>query len=239
MNEAAVVLQKFIPVWGLPDLSPFCFKAEVYLKLAGIPYTTQLGDSRKAPKSKLPVLVDGARTVADSSAIIEHLERTRGKPLDAALTPRQRAIATAVKAMLEEQMYFVVIYQRWKEEHNWSIYRPVFIELVAKLGVPGFLGGFIVGQVRKQMLAHLHGQGLGRHTPDEIVAIGTRILDSVSELCEGPFFFGEQPSTLDATVYAFMASLIEAPFPGALQNRARNDAKLSRYCAHVKQRCGL
>jgi glutathione S-transferase len=239
MSEAAVVLQKFFPVWGLPDLSPFCFKAEVYLKLAGIPYTTEFGDSRKAPKSKLPVLIDGARVVPDSSAIIEHLERTRSKSLDAGLTPRQRAIATAVKSMLEEQMYFVVVYQRWKEDHNWAIYKPVFVELVGKLGVPGFLRGLVVGQVRKQMLAQLHGQGLGRHTPEEIVAIGTRILESISELCEGPFFFGEQRSTLDATVYAFVASLIAAPFPGPLQDRARNDAKLSGYCAHMKQHCGL
>jgi len=102
MSSTPVVLQKFIPAWGLPDLSPFCFKAEAYLKLAGIPYSTELGDSRKAPKNKLPVIRDGAHTIPDSNAIIEHLERTRGKPLDALLTTRQRAIATAVRSMLGE-----------------------------------------------------------------------------------------------------------------------------------------
>jgi Glutathione S-transferase N-terminal domain len=47
-----VTLYKFIPAWGLPDLSPFCVKLETYLRLAKIPYETQVGDPRKAPKKK-------------------------------------------------------------------------------------------------------------------------------------------------------------------------------------------
>jgi glutathione S-transferase len=239
MSEAPIVLQKFFPVWGLPDFSPFCFKAEVYLKLASIPYTTELGDSRKTPKQKLPVIRDGARTIADSSAIIEHLERTRSTPLDVHLTAQQRAIATAVRSMLEEHLYFVIVYQRWKEDHNWAIYKSVFIELIGKLGVPGFVRGLVLGQVRKQMVGSLKAQGVGRHSPEEIRATGKRILESVSELCVGPFFFGEQPSSLDATVYAFVASIAGGPFEGPLEDYARNDPKLSRYCAHMKARCAL
>ena len=68
--------------------------------------------------------------------------------------------------------------------------------------------------------------------------MGKRILESVSELCDGPFFFGEQPSTLDATVYAFVASIAGAPFEGPLKEYVRSDPKLSRYCAHVKERLG-
>jgi glutathione S-transferase len=187
----------------------------------------------------MPVLREGSRLVPDSSAIIDYLERTRGKPLDAALTPKQRAIATAIKAMLEEQLYFVVLHQRWKQDHNWALYKPVFVELAGKLGVPSFLRNLVVGQIRKQMVASLHGQGIGRHTPDEAIALGIAILDSVSELCEGPFFFGDQPSTIDATVYAFVASIAQAPFEGPLKERALRDAKLSRYCAHVKAACGF
>jgi glutathione S-transferase len=239
MPETPVTLQKFLPVWGLLDLSPFCFKAELYLKLARIPYVTALGDSRKAPKNKLPVLIDGGHVIADSSAIIEHLERTRGKPLDAHLSASQRAIATAVKAMLEEQLYFVIVVQRWREDHNWTVYRPVFLELVQRLGVPGFLGSLVVGQIRKQMIASARAQGHARHTPEELTAIGLNLLDATSELCQGPFYLGERPSTLDATVYAFVESIASAPFAGPLKDRARSDGKLARYRAHMKQHCAL
>jgi glutathione S-transferase len=238
ISETPVVLEKFIPVWGLPDLSPFCVKAEVYLQLAGIPYTTQVGDSRKAPKAKLPVLHDGAQAIADSSAIIEHLERTRGKPLDAFLSPEQVAIATAVKAMLEEQLYFVVAYQRWQEDRGWEVYKPTFRELGAQLGIPAFLFGIVLPQVRRQTVASLRGQGMGRHTPDEVTAIGKRILTSISTLCVGPYFFGKQPCTLDATVYAFVQSILGAPFEGPLKEQLRADEKLVRYCEHVKRACG-
>lgn len=60
MAETPVTLQRYLPGWDLLDICPFCFKVEVYLKLAEIPYTTVLGDPRKAPKRKLPVLLDGA-----------------------------------------------------------------------------------------------------------------------------------------------------------------------------------
>ena len=230
-----VVLQKFLPAWGLPDISPFCFKVEVYLKLAGIPYTTVLGDSRKAPKGKLPVLLEGERTLADSSAILDYLERSRGKRMDAFLTVRQTAIATAVKAMLEEQLYFVIVYQRWHEARNWDLYKSVFSELARQLGIPHALQGLIVPQIRKQMLAALRGQGFGRHTPEEITAIGIRTLDAVSTLCTGPFFFGAEPSTLDATVYAFLESIRGAPFEGPLVEHLRADPKLMSYCDHMQR----
>jgi glutathione S-transferase len=101
MSQGRVTLQRYIPGWELLDICPFCFKVEVYLKLARIPYTTVLGDPRKAPKRKLPVLLDGDDTVPDSVAIIDHLERTRAAPLDAFLSVQQRALATAVRSMVE------------------------------------------------------------------------------------------------------------------------------------------
>jgi glutathione S-transferase len=237
--ERPVVLQKFLPAWGLPDLSPFCFKAEVYLKLAGIPYTTQLGDSRKAPKGKLPVLLDGERTIADSSMIVDYLERTRGKHMDAFLSAEQTAILTAVKAMLEEQLYFVIVYLRWRDADAWKIYQPVFFDLIAKLCVPTAVRRLVVPQIRNQMLAALRGQGMGRHTPEEFTDLGKRTIDAVSTLCIGPFFFGAKPSTLDATVYAFIESIRSAPFEGPLVEHLRADQKLRDYCEHMQRVCAV
>jgi glutathione S-transferase len=234
MSEPPVVLQKYFPVWSLTDLSPFCSKVEAYLRMAEIPYRGVVGDPRKAPKQKLPVLQDGELLIPDSNAILAHLESTRGRPLDARLSPHQQAIATAVRSMIEEQLYFLVVYLRWKSDAAWAIYQPVFIELAGQLGVPGFMRGFVSNQVRKQMLRALHGQGTGRHTPEEIVTIGKGLIDSVAELCEGPFYFGAEPSTLDATVYAFGESLVQAPFEGPVKDHAAR--RLGSYLDHVRAR---
>ena len=60
-----ITLHSFGPAFGLPDPSPFVTKAEVLLKMAGLPYTTETGGLGKAPKGKLPYIVDDAETIAD------------------------------------------------------------------------------------------------------------------------------------------------------------------------------
>jgi glutathione S-transferase len=237
MTVTPVVLHKFLPAWGLPDLSPFCFKVETYLRLAQVPYTTLIGDSRKAPKQKLPMIDDGGRKIPDSSAIVAHLEATRGRPLDAELSAEQRALATAVRSMLEEHLYFLIVYERWQDDHNWQIYQPVFVELARHLGIPGLLRGFIADQVRKQMLTALRGQGAGRHRPEEIAAAAQAIVDSVDALCVGPYFFGERPRTLDATVYAFLDSILSAPFEGPVKTHLAGKPKLVAYCEGMRKQC--
>jgi glutathione S-transferase len=236
MSESSVTLQRYLPGWELLDICPFCFKVEVYLKLAGIPYTSVLGDPRKAPKRKLPVLLDGAETIADSAAILEHLERTRGKPLDTFLTARQRAIATAVRSMVEEHLDFVVLYQRWQLDSNWAIYKTKFIELAVLYGAPRLIARFVVQPIRRQVLRVLDNQGLGRHAPDEVETIALRLFETLAELCEGPFFLGPRPTTLDATVYAFLQSFAGVPFEGPIKDYVRTNEKLRSYCEHMKRR---
>ena len=50
---AMIVLYTFGPAFGLPDASPFVTKADMLLKLAGLPYRSERGSLRRAP-GKLP-----------------------------------------------------------------------------------------------------------------------------------------------------------------------------------------
>ena len=54
----------FGPGFGLPDPSPFVTKAEVLLKMAGVPYRKDTTGFNKAPKGKLPYIEDGGVHVA-------------------------------------------------------------------------------------------------------------------------------------------------------------------------------
>jgi len=234
MSVQPVVLQKYVPAWGLPDISPFCVKVELYCKMADIPYRTTLGDPRKAPKGKMPVIVDGGRTIPDSSAIVEHLEATRGRPLDRDLTPRQIATATAVRSMLEEHLYFIGLYLRWHQDSGWRVYLPTFLDLFGQFGIPRPMRPLLAFRARRSVKQALHGQGTSRHQLEEIEATGKRILDALGELCEGPFFFGERPSSVDATAFAFVQSIVGAPFEGPLKEHARKHPKLRAYYEHVR-----
>ena len=230
-----VTLYKFAPAWGLPDLSPFVLKLETYLKMTNIPYVAMPGDPRKAPKGKLPYIDHEGTSIGDSTFAIEYLGKAFGKSLDAHLGAKDRAIGEAFKSQLEEHLYFVIVYQRWKLDEGWATYLPIMRELFAKAGVPGPFRGLVLRQVRGKVVTSLHGQGMGRHTPGEVDAIGKTIVGSVADVMgDGPFFLGAEPSTFDATVYAFMASLLDSPFVSNVKDEAAARPNLRAYVDRMK-----
>src|SRR5918995_4274569 len=107
---APVVVVQFPDLWGR-NVSPFGLKLEAWLRLADIPYTVQPStDLGKAPKGKLPYIRDDGRLIGDTTLIIEHLKATRGINPDAGLSIRERAEALALQRLLEDHLYFVMVY---------------------------------------------------------------------------------------------------------------------------------
>ena len=194
------------PAYGVNDLSPFVVKVAAYCRLAGIDYTQKPGDPRKAPKGKMPFIRDGELSLCDSTTIVDHL-RAKHRDLDEGLPARDKAIATAVKAMFEEHYYFCIMYQRWQDERGWAVQEPTFQAHFRRGGpVPGFAVPFVVRMVRTQAKKMLHAQGTGRHSVDEMEAIAKTHLDAASELLgESEYFLGPAPRSIDATVWAFLA----------------------------------
>ncbi len=239
-----VVLHKYIAAWGLPDISPFCTKVEIYLRMAGWAYTSKVGDSRKAPKGKLPYIEIEGQTICDSSDIIDALEaRTDhplGAPIDAGLSATDKAVARAMQSMLEEHFYFVSAWNRWGKDEAWAQYQPVLKDFVSQVGVPAFAAGFVTGLIRRDVIKSIRNQGVGRHSEAQIDAIGIKLLTAVSDwLGDKPFILGEQPRILDATVYAFLIGILDAPMQGAIKTHLQSRANLLAYCARMKARYWL
>ncbi|MFY0578466.1 Tom37 metaxin N-terminal-like domain-containing protein [Cystobacter fuscus] len=122
--------------WGTPNLSPFCFKLEAYLRMVDLPYEVKLADLRYAPKGKAPYADIDGTIMGDSQFIIERLKKQYGDPLDSKLTPEQVAVGHAVRRMLEECTYWYIVYMRWVDEAGWLAYLPV-----AETMVPHVVGG--------------------------------------------------------------------------------------------------
>jgi hypothetical protein len=64
-----ITLEGFGPAFGLPDPSPFVTKVEMLLKMAGLPYAVDTTGFNKAPKGKLPYIVDDGEIVAGPSSV--------------------------------------------------------------------------------------------------------------------------------------------------------------------------
>ena len=88
-----ITLEGFGPAFGLPDPSPFVTKAEMLLKMAGLPYAVDTGGFNKAPKGKLPYIIDNGEIIADSTFIRWHIEREYNIDFDRGLSAEQREIA--------------------------------------------------------------------------------------------------------------------------------------------------
>ncbi len=230
-----ITVHKYGPAFGLPDASPFVTKVETYLRIVGEPYETVTADVRKAPRRQLPCAeIDGV-VVPDSSEIIETIERARPTRLDAHLDERQRAIALAFKTMLEEQLYFAVLYMRWSTDAGWTVFEPNLREMLGKMGVPGFLRGMVAKKARAQVSGRARTQGMGRKPHAEIVAAATKIIDALAVyLGDEPFVGGAQPTTLDATAYAFVAGVLCPAFPNEVHQHALQRANLVAYAARMK-----
>jgi glutathione S-transferase len=213
----------------LESLSPFCMKVEVYLKLQKIPYTTRGGDPRKAPKGKLPIIEEDGKKIADSSVILAHLEQKAERALDADLDPAGRAQAHALKRMFEESLYFVILWSRWADDEGWTELRPR-IEAI----VPAALRWFVPGLIRKKVVASSVAQGTGRHSRDEIYALGKADLEAVSTLLgDRPYLLGDKLRTIDVTGYSFLASILRWAKPSPLTDVARNLPGLEAYVERI------
>jgi glutathione S-transferase len=231
-----ITLYGFSPAFGLPDLSPFVLKAATALRMAGVKYESQAADPRKAPKGKLPYITDDGQPIADSSFIVEHL-RKKYKDLDEGLSPQDRAVARAFQSMLESDLYFITLTLRWVDDRGWAVFEPMMQQFVKKGGAPGFLAGFIGGQIRKQVIKTAKAQGMGRHSISEVEDMGVRIIEALSEfLGDKPYILGDKPRYLDASVFGNLWLILDAPFDNRVQQAAKARPNLVAYRDRMREK---
>jgi glutathione S-transferase len=227
-----IILYTFGPAHGLPDPSPFVTKAETLLKMAKLPYRTDTGGFSKAPKGKLPYIEDDGAIVADSTFIRSHLEKKYRIDFDPGLDATQRATAWAFEKMIEDNLYWVIVHDRWMDDVNFRNGPLRFFDRV-----PAPVRPLVAALIRRKVRGALRGHGMGRHSDDQILALGTRSIDAIAEfLADKPFFFGAEPTGVDATVFAFVAGTLCPHFTSKTRTAAERHDNLRRYVGRMTAR---
>jgi glutathione S-transferase len=227
-----ITLYTFGPYFGLPDPSPFVMKAEVLLKMAGVPYRTDTGGFSKAPKGKLPYIDDNGDIVADSTFIRLHIVKKYGFDFYAGLSSRERAIAWAFEKMCEDHLYWAGLHARWMVDANFDKGPRQFFD-----AAPAPLRPLVVLMARRQFRRNLWGHGMGRHTTAEMEQLAARDIDAIADfLAEKPYLMGEVPCSADATVFPFMAHALCPLFETAIRTRAEQRPNLVAYCDRLMKR---
>lgn len=228
-----IKLYSFGPKFGLPDPSPFVLKTDLYMRIAGIEFETITDgkNMQNAPKGKLPFIEDKGKVVADSFFILEYLRKEKAVTLDNWLSDEQVAMSHLIGKALEESFYWCIVYSRWMKEETWKLIKQAFFSsmpLPLRLIVPGLIRRGVKGALKKQ--------GIGRHSDEEILLIANRTLKSVSVLlADKPYIMGDKACSLDASVFAFLASVILVDINDPLTQSARKYQNLVDYCQRIQQ----
>lgn len=232
----SITLFQYKPLFGLPSASPLCMKLETYLRMAQIEHSVSILKGRSpAPTGKAPYIKEDGRLLTDSGLIINHLEQTKGHPVDGALTLAQRAESLALQRLMEEHLYWVIVYMRWVDLNTRGAWRPHLAEFFS---VPKILLPLLARQTEKGLSKALHAQGLGRHPPDVIWQMGISNVQALAHwLGTRTWGFGEKPTVIDACLYSFVGLIVRTPWDNPLKAAAVKhgnlvahfDRMLSRY----------
>ncbi|WP_374077967.1 glutathione S-transferase family protein [Bdellovibrio bacteriovorus] len=227
-----IYLHQYPAIWGLPSLSPFCIKVEMYLRKNKIPYRVVIEKNpARGPKGKMPFIRDGEHVIPDSTFILQHLAEKRG--LQSSAGALQEAQGIAIQRMVEEHLYFILLYSRWIDPKGWSILKTEFAPLFPPLiGVPFLI--FLRSRLRSQA----YQQGLGRHTQEEVYRLGSQEMKALSDLLgDKTYFLGTQFSEVDATVYAFLITILKQPIESHLKKTLLTHPNLVAYCLREEAEC--
>ena len=86
-------------------------------------------------------------------------------------------------------------------------------------------------QARKYNFERYHYQGIGRYEPDAVFERGLSDLRVLADLMpESGFFFGAEPSSIDAGIYGFVANIYFYRIDTPLKEFVVSRPNLVRHC---------
>ena len=226
-----ITLCRFGPAWGnFGCPSQFVLKVETYLRMAGIEFQTRslgIGFAETAPKGKLPYIEHNDARIADSGIILDYLKQHFGDVLDGSLSALDKARGHTIRRMIEEHIWWVMARERW-----WAPENPYW-------DTPGLLKGLDQATYeaaqedgRRKCVEH----GVGAFSEDEIENRGREDLGALATILGGQsYLLGDQPTSADATAYAFLWQILNAPYASRLKDAAGANDNLVAYTTRISE----
>jgi isoprene-epoxide---glutathione S-transferase len=237
-----ITLYQYLPAWTVPCISPYVTKVAYYMTMTGLKFDTKPQDltrlDRDTPAGKLPCIVDTDGTaVNDSTHIIEYLQGKYGDAIDEGATAQERATMVAFNRMIDEHTYWVAVIQpRWRETENWEKYLRI---IAGTNDVPPGLRAF-ADDFRFRILNEFMNGGWGRLPADVIYRRARTDIDALSGfLGNKPFFMGDPPRWVDASVLSILRHIIDTPFAFDTKDYAAKKKNLVGYMGRMKDRFGI
>ncbi|KAE8149440.1 hypothetical protein BDV25DRAFT_167867 [Aspergillus avenaceus] len=242
-----MTLYRGLPGTGVYSWSPFVVKLEARLRFAGIPYRVDTGSLSAAPRGKVPYVSvpdgeKGSVLIGDSGVIIRKLvEGGWSRDLDDGLGGMERVRGMGIRALLEDKLYFLGMYEKWVL--NYYTMRDTLLAAVP-WPIRVLIGLRIYSKVKRTM----QGQGTLLLSDEEIdesrrkiwETLNAALVESRSKYAgaEGPFWVsgGEAPTEVDAVLFGFIVSGLICYAAPETQKIIRSFPTLVDYARRIHER---
>ena len=131
MDQISLTLYRGFPSSASYVWSPFVTKLEARLRFAGLVYKTEQGAPPKSPRGKIPYLAipkngrSPPEVVSDTALISEKLVADKlAEDLNAKLSPSEKAQDLALRALLEDKLYFYQV-----RRHSFPLFHSLLVLL--------------------------------------------------------------------------------------------------------------
>ncbi|XP_003701385.1 metaxin-1 isoform X1 [Megachile rotundata] len=225
--------------WGLPSIDPECLQVLVYAKFSNIALKINKSSNLfKTPNGRLPVLKSNNITLDKVKDIIGYL-RENHYNTEYTLKRKECAKILAYDVMLKQKLFPALQFIWWVDQRNLNeLIRPWYCKAIP---FPfNFYYPSKFEQEARSMFEALYAR------EDDMAAIEYKVysearkcLTMLSEsLGDSNYFFGSEPTELDAIVYSYLAPLLKVPLPNpALQNHLKDCKNLVSFIARISERC--
>ena len=222
------VVHMFYRARNHPNGSPYPIKLETFLRAAGIKYAVDFSKPFSS-KGKMPWMTFNKEDMTDSQMCIDHIIKVMpDKDLDAHLNDSEKAVARGFRALLEDNLYFVVVMKRWSYDES-----GYMLKVLAPPPGPKFLFSLVLPMAKKKISGQAKSQGIGLHTKEEVLEIGKRDLKALSDfLGEKQYLMGDQISTVDCVAFGFLCVVIYG-FPEDDVHRVQIEEELPNLKAYT------
>ncbi|AWN73228.1 Tom37 metaxin N-terminal-like domain-containing protein [Legionella anisa] len=214
-----IKLYQYPGVWGMPSLSPFCSKVFYFLIWAKIPFeVVQVFNPRQGPKGKFPVIDDDGVVVADSEFIMKHCREKYGLNIEDPVED------LPIRRLLEEHLYFIILYSRWIDPEN-----KEQIDRAFRHFFPKGMGRLVLFLIRRQLRKQAYFQGISRHSRQQIYQKGVDDLRAIEYfIAQGQ---QEECRAVDMSLYAFLQVIQQTPLDTPIRSYLIESQAIQNYLA--------
>jgi glutathione S-transferase len=226
-----ITLFSYPTLFGVADNNGYGLKVFAFMRLVGLPFVHEhILDASAAPRAQLPYIVDDGVTLGDSESIISHLIGKYGLTIDAELGVRERNLSLLVTRLLDD-LYWVMSYSRWKDEHYWPAFRAALMREHAAVTSEA------LAKAREFNFQRYYFQGIGRYEPEAAYARGLADLGVLADLVPANgYVHGANPTSIDAAIYGFVANIYFFDIDTPLKRFVSSRQNLVRHCLTIHER---